>query len=405
MFQALAAVQTSAQRPARPHAPSTLTAMKSWPSHRIAGLDLIRALAIGLVLVRHAWPERIGGAGLVGVGVFFALSGWLITGLLLRDIHRLGRIDYRRFYRHRAVRLLPALVLVLIGFVVVTLTVDPFDEASTIPRTLLVGLTYTGDVPHLDTGSLAMTHLWSVSIEEQFYLVWPLVLLIGVRLRRLTLAALACMALTLALCVGSLFAVDAPYLIYTWPTSWALLMLIGALAQIHRAPLERLLPSAGAARALLSTAALALIVAFSLIPDAKNRADSYLLVGPAVAVCTVVLIVHLQHWRRPPANLLGRAALALGTVSYAAYLWNYPIAQWLHVSLGDSDLTGPLAIVLTLVAATASWHLVEAPISRWRDRRDGRAASGTGALRKLENRAELVTGDADPATHDLERAD
>ena len=92
---------------------------------RIAGLDLIRGLAIALVLLRHAWPSTFAGGGIVGVVMFFALSGYLITGLLLSDIRRLGRVRYVRFYRNRALRLVPALVLMLGALDVVTLDLDP----------------------------------------------------------------------------------------------------------------------------------------------------------------------------------------------------------------------------------------------------------------------------------------
>ncbi|WP_425455718.1 acyltransferase family protein [Cryobacterium soli] len=100
---------------------------------------MLRGIAIALVLVRHAAPSVFGGAGIVGVVIFFALSGYLITAILHRNILKSGRVRYARFYRNRALRLIPALVFMLMGLTVITLTINPLDDRTRLVRTLLGG--------------------------------------------------------------------------------------------------------------------------------------------------------------------------------------------------------------------------------------------------------------------------
>jgi peptidoglycan/LPS O-acetylase OafA/YrhL len=333
---------------------------------------MIRGLAIALVLLRHSWPSTFGGAGIVGVVCFFGLSGYLITGLLLGDIERYGRVRYGRFYRNRALRLLPALGLLLLVFVTVTLVLDPLHERHVIARTVVVAATYTADLPGFSKGSVAMTHLWTLAIEEQFYLVWPALLLVGVRLRRLgVLMATAGLGLYL-LCAATLV-VSTPERIYTLPTSWVAVMVMGAVARLHQDKVADILPVGPRQRSILSAAALVLLLGISLVPEAKDWAGTYLVLGPLIGLCVIVLIFHLRTWQTVPGGGFGGAVLYLGTISYAAYLWNYPLSKWIATALGDSPWVGVLVIAATIAAASASWFIVEQPIARWRQSWDRRS--------------------------------
>lgn len=334
---------------------------------RLAGLDLIRGIAIGLVLLRHAWPEIVGSGGIVGVVAFFALSGYLITGILMKDVRSRGRVRYGRFYRNRALRLFPPLLFMLAGFVVVTLTLNPLDDRDGIVRAIFTAVTYTGNLPY-DHGSAAVDHLWTLATEEQFYLVWPLILTFAFR-RKSMGRAFGISTVLLATAVVASILLTAPNIhrIYTLPTSWAIAMIIGAAAKVWEHQVRGTMPTWFTPRAGGSAAAL-ILVALSFIPDPKNSPFGYLLLGPVVAVVTVALMMAWSSWRDLPSPVL-RPLLALGTISYAAYLWNYPIVLW----LGDRPLS-PIAaigsIVLTIVAATASWWLVERPVQALRKRLD-----------------------------------
>lgn len=338
-------------------------------SNRIQGLDAIRGLAILLVLLRHAWPETFGNAGIVGVVVFFTLSGYLITGLLERDIRAYGHVRFSRFYLHRIFRLMPALIFMLAGFAFIEGIWNILGDRELVFQSILVGMTYTMNLPGIEHGSGAVNHLWTLATEEQFYLLWPLVLTFGIRKNRAVLTTWAAIILSMILCAVSIFVVfPETYKIYSLPTSWVAAMLIGAVAKLMEARLNGLLR--GISTRATAMSALVILLSLSFVPDAKNWPGTYLLVGPLIAFCAVALIMEGKSWIQVPSMTL-KPLLWLGTVSYAAYLWNYPIANW----IGDRPLDllqGVASIALTLLAATLSWYAVEKPSSRLRGRLDVR---------------------------------
>jgi peptidoglycan/LPS O-acetylase OafA/YrhL len=335
---------------------------------RIQGLDALRGLAIFLVIVRHGFPDVASSAGIVGVVIFFALSGYLITGILSRDIERLGRVNYRHFYRNRALRLLPALVVVVVTYAIGATFFGLFGGSSEVLRTVVVALTYTADIPGVNNISLAMSHLWTLAVEEQFYLVWPFLLTLALRRARVG-------SLFLTLCIGALvlcattIVLVAPDIarVYRLPTSWLIALLVGAAARIWRARVAKILD--GLPSVLVVGMPLVFVLSVSLLPNVNDRAELYLIGAPAIAIATVALIHGAERWESVPSwagpfNYLGR-------VSYGAYLWNFPIAVGLGVSgLGGWD--GLLSVALTIAAATVSWYALEKPCQRLKVRLDQR---------------------------------
>lgn len=317
-------------------------------TRRIAGLDLLRGLAVGLVMLRHAWPDLARGAGAVGVVMFFAISGFLITGVLVDERARTGRVDLRRFYVHRVRRLVPALLLLVVGLVLVTLLIDPLDDRDHLVKTVVVALTWTGNLP-FGHASDATFHLWTLATEEQFYLVWPALLLVLGPRQGLAVAALGTGA---ALLGTVLWLREDPDLAYALPTSWALCFVIGAAARLHRDRLA--VPAWGPPIALAGLAVL------SVVP-LRGQALTYLAGGPAIAALTAVLLLAWRTWTEITHPAL-RALVWLGTVSYGAYLWNYPLTLWLRPHLEHG--AGLLAACLTVLAAAASWYVVERPLQR-----------------------------------------
>ncbi|WP_449372231.1 acyltransferase family protein [Arthrobacter psychrolactophilus] len=340
---------------------------------RLYGLDILRGIAIFLVLLRHAWPEYFGTAGIVGVVMFFALSGYLITSLLDRDISANGRVRYGRFYLHRAFRLIPALAFMLAGFAVIEGAWNILGDRPKILRSVIVGMTYTTNIPGFDHGSTALGHLWTLATEEQFYLVWPVVLFAAIKWSRVRTATWACIFGATLACAASIFlAGSTPERVYTLPTSWCVAMLIGALAYLEREALSRVFTIEKVPRHLVRGISLVALAFISLLPEMKAWPGTYLIVGPAIALLTVVLVFDFKRFNGP-APRFARPLLALGTISYAAYLWNKPMVSW----LGDSPLglvNGIASIVLTLLAATISWWLVERPMVSLRRRFDSRHA-------------------------------
>lgn len=330
---------------------------------RIQGLDALRGLAILLVMLRHSWPDTFGGAGIVGVVAFFTLSGYLITGLLANDIRTYGHVRYGRFYRNRAIRLLPALGFVLVGYVIIEGILGLGAGIAAAPRTVLVAATYTANIPGLNHGSPNMSHLWTLSNEEQFYLLWPLLLVIGIRFRKTwPILALAAAGIVGAL-VFTVLTTHPLERIYTWPTTWTIAMVIGAACQLNREHISRWLH--GRRTMWGAGVGLAGLAAMSFLPDAKNTPASYLLGGALIAAATMLLIWFLKDV--PLVPVAWRPMVWLGTISYAAYLWNYPIGWWLR-DVGVTAWQIP-AILLTILAATVSWYAVERPANMLKARR------------------------------------
>jgi peptidoglycan/LPS O-acetylase OafA/YrhL len=365
----------------------TATPLPVAPSRRIEGLDMLRGAAIALVLLRHSWPDVFGGSGIVGVVVFFTLSGYLITGLLAADVRRHGRVRYGRFYRNRVLRLIPALVFVLVGLVVMEGVLDISDTRRFVGRTIGVALTYTMNVPLFNHGSPNFSHLWTLANEEQFYLVWPVVIYLGVRYRKLRLlVGLTAALLVVLLVVSVVWHRDDIGRIYSWPTTWTISMVIGAAAQLGRRRLDALVAGRTGVVAVLGAAAL---LGMSFVPDAKDHLATYLLGGVAIGVCTVAVVVHVREWSVVPRGL--GPLVRLGTISYAVYLWNYPVTWWLRD--GGAPAVPVLSIVVSILAGTVSWLVVERPVASLKARLDHRSAGRDAPRATGAQAAEVVRPD------------
>ncbi|WHP18045.1 acyltransferase [Cellulomonas sp. ES6] len=344
-------------------------------------LDALRGVAIALVMLTHADSRTFGSAGMVGVTLFFTLSGYLITGLLLRDLERHGRIRYGRFFGARTLRLLPPLLLVLSGYLVVEGAVGLLGRRELLGQTVLAALTYTSNLPLLPHGSGTFFHLWTLATEEQFYLLWPLVLALAWRHRAARAVVLVGMLGSLAACAATI-GYEWPDVarVYALPTSWSVALLAGCGLRLGRERVARLLPRTAGTRRGLGVALLAVLAALALLPGLSASAAMYLLVIPLTAAVSAALILLASGptaLPSGPARAPLRLLVALGTVSYAAYLWNLPIQQW----LGDprSPGAGLLGAALTLAAATVSWWAVERPAAALRRRWEARDPAPAGA--------------------------
>jgi peptidoglycan/LPS O-acetylase OafA/YrhL len=337
-------------------------------SGRIDALDGLRALAISAVILTHVLPNRLPG-GQVGVDVFFGLSGYLITGLLLREYDRFGRISLRSFYTRRTLRLVPALWVMVIGATIMAVSLhDPHawgDAAA--------ALTYTSNflfATIAPRGSYT-GHTWSLSIEEQFYLLWPalLIALLAWRPSRL-FAATATIGIGLLALNAILQAVGvSDTTLYYVPTTRLPELLAGALGAIL---MRRGLPRPIARLTSLTAVgllALAAIVRW-MFHDTWDDPWSYRGGFTAVALLTVVVVLHVEQ--RPGSivtRLLSlRPVTLVGRRSYAAYLWSIPALIGARELVSDRREVLAVTVAFTAVAATLSWHLVEAPFLRYKRR-------------------------------------
>jgi peptidoglycan/LPS O-acetylase OafA/YrhL len=345
------------------------------------GLDGIRAIAVSAVVLYHLQMPFADG-GLLGVSVFFTLSGFLITSLLLAEHQREGRIALGGFWIRRARRLLPALLLMVPVVVAATFFARPSHLAD-VTRDSFYALLYVanwatilrgGDYFQRFSGPGPLDHLWSLAIEEQFYLVWPLVvagLLLLSRRRTLPLAVV-----TALLVVASTWAMFHAYdpmaqnntRAYEGTDTRAAALLLGALAAVLL-PLHRISKLAGrAAKALdvLSVAGLATIVTCIVVTDEYS---SFLYRGGelGLALASSLLAIGASHPQTLMSRVLSTAPMRwIGARSYGIYLWHMPVVAFMpeEVLAESPALRGAFPGALILVLAAISYRLGEDPIRR-----------------------------------------
>jgi peptidoglycan/LPS O-acetylase OafA/YrhL len=347
----------------------------------LPALDGLRAVAVAAVLLYHADLGWFSG-GFLGVDVFFVLSGYLITCVLLDNRRTTGRIRLRSFWGRRARRLLPALLVMLAVVCVYTVVVLP-SEAARLRDDVVSALAYVMNWHLIFQGQSyfesfgrapLLQHLWSLSVEEQFYLVWPLLLTAGVAIWRGKPERLAMAILGLAGVSTLLMAVlytpgGDPSRVYYGTDTHASGLLIGAALAVVWPP-WRLRGRTGAAAPLaLETAGLAGLALLGWCFLNVSEFDAGLYRGGylAVALLTALVVAVVVH----PAARLSSGVLALrplrwiGQRSYGIYLWHWPVYLLTRPGL-DVPLTGiPLLVVrvtITVGLAAASFRYVEEPI-------------------------------------------
>lgn len=375
----------------------------------LPGLDGVRALAVLGVLLYHADLTWIQG-GFLGVDVFFVLSGFLITSLLLEEYDRSGRIDFRRFYLGRARRLLPALILMLL---VVSAVVALFfrDAAASLRADIVASLLYVNNWWYiLNDASYfefigrppLLKHLWSLAVEEQFYLIWPLLAFVAMRrwnrrgVRWLAiLLALASTAWMTFLSVTNGFPEYAdPSRVYFGTDAHAMGLLIGAALATAWRPGRLRADVPTVARVLITAvgiAALAGVIAFFLLVG-EFTPWLYQRGGFLVLALTVALLIAMAtHPASPLGRWMGTQPWRyLGQRSYGLYLWHWPIFMLTRPTL-DVPLDGlPLLAIrlgLTVGIAELSYRFVEMPIRRGAiDRWVAAWRSATGSARRRLSR-------------------
>ena len=382
----------------------------------LPGLDGIRALAVLGVLLYHADLTWITG-GYLGVDVFFVLSGFLITSLILEEFHRSGRIDFAKFYLGRARRLLPALVLMLAAVAVAAAFVYR-DAASQVRADTIASLFYVNNWWYVvSEGSYfefigrppMLKHLWSLAVEEQFYLAWPAIAYLVVR--RMGRRGLGLVALALALAsTGWMISMSVsngfpdyadPSRAYFGTDSHAMGLLVGAALATAWRPGRLRADIPRGAVAIITTAGIAAllgVVAFFVLvgeftPWMYQRGGFLLL-----AIVVATLIAMATHPASPLGGWLGTQPWRyLGQRSYGLYLWHWPIFMVTRPNL-DIALDGipllALRLALTVGIAELSFRFVEMPIRRGAIDRwvtAWRASTGADRTRRTWRGAGILT--------------
>ncbi len=358
--------------PATPKVPVANGAIgddRPWRLAHVGPFDGLRALAVLGVMFHHAHLPWLDG-GFLGVDVFFVLSGFLITALLVQERDRNGSIDFPRFYARRALRLFPALLVMTAVVVPVLLLWAPGELRSTslatVPWSLAYLTNYLAMVVERSLGVFG--HTWSLAIEEQFYVLWPPVLAALLARRSVRFAAVFAGVVAVAVAVGRA-AVWLAYenLEYTYFPLHARAdaLLLGCLAAL-------LMTGTRASRIeLLGRRArpLALVAVFVLLAVAAVATTTagwvYLFGMAVVAVSVTVLLAQIaaDPTSRPSRVLAWKPLAFIGTISYGVYLWHFPVFELTKDVMPDLAFRYLVVtqFVVSFAAALASYWLIERP--------------------------------------------
>jgi peptidoglycan/LPS O-acetylase OafA/YrhL len=315
----------------------------------VPALDGLRAVAVTCVIAFHAtgYPR----AGWLGVDLFFVLSGFLITTLLMEERGRDGRVSFHAFYRRRALRLFPALFVMLAVVAVVTAA-----QSRSFLGVTAGALYFANFLMAVDPAAVPddLTHLWSLAAEEQFYFVWPLVLFLVLTGRR-RVGLIVATGGALAATAWGMYLHEAGA---TWsrvafaPDTRSIAILVGCALALVRPPTTR----------GLGYVALPLVISLFVL-------DFQRVVGIAptlilFAISSAALIAACREKGMLAVALSIPPAVFLGRISYGLYLWHVPIFVALGAKTTDPGAATVVAVALTLVAAIASYYLVELPFLR-----------------------------------------
>lgn len=354
-------------------AASALTAPQA-PSHLSYRRDIdgLRALAVLLVVVFHAFPKSMGG-GYIGVDVFFVISGYLISGLIFERLQA-GRFSIVDFYQRRVRRIFPALAVVMVASMAAGWLLLLPDEFTKLGKHVVAGATFVSNIVLWreagyfddDAALKPLLHLWSLGVEEQFYFVWPLLLAGLWSVRRHMLAAIALLA-------AASFAANAA-LVGTMPTAvfflpltrfWEL-MLGAGLA--YATFCGRWQAVGGPGRGALAALGLSMIVAAAALMDKSSRFPGFWALLPSFGAAFVIA-AGPQAWLNR-SLFSQRAVVYVGLISYPLYLWHWPLLSLARLTNAGDALPPAVAgglMILAVLLASATYHLLEKPIREIRD--------------------------------------
>ncbi len=339
---------------------------------RRADIQGLRAIAVVAVILDHLvrWPS----GGFVGVDVFFVISGFLITGLLLREHETTGSISLRSFYLRRAKRILPASLLVLLVTVTAAFAVFNDSRAADVLNDAFWAALFSANWDLVLTGTdyfqgagpvSPLQHYWSLAVEEQFYFVWPclllLVLLLTARRSRgvvaVVLAVLAAASFAFALWESA----QSPATAYFSTASRVWELAVGALLAAVSPALRRIPDRLRPVLAWLGL--LGIVASLFVITDAMPFP------GPWAALPVLATAVVIAAGTGGPVRLLApltnRVSGYVGDISYSLYLWHFPVIVLATAFFAEGTaLFLVVSVVLTAALSVASYHFLEEPIHR-----------------------------------------
>lgn len=342
----------------------------------------LRAIAVLAVVLYHFWPGRVSG-GYVGVDIFFVISGFLITAHLMRELTATGTVRLSQFWARRARRLLPASLLVLLFCAVVAMSpyLTPTSALPNEVREILASTFYvenwylalnSADYLNHSGDPTTVQHYWSLSLEEQFYVMWPLIMLlaawIGVKYfrgaqRRAVLIALGIVTVvSFVFCVVFTITDPAPAYFVTFGRMWQ----FGVGALVALIPMLRVRHALGSF--VLGWGGILTLVFVIFTFDGQTPFPGYMAAVPTLAAAAVIAASNSDRWWFPTRVLSIRPAQFVGDISYSLYLWHWPLII-IAPSVPFWGLTIYHRVALLVLCFVLAWltkRFVEDPARSWK---------------------------------------
>jgi peptidoglycan/LPS O-acetylase OafA/YrhL len=329
-------------------------------------VDGLRAIAVGAVIAFHAFPKLFPG-GFAGVDIFFVISGYLITGIILSGLQD-GTFSAIDFYARRVRRILPALFIVLFFCLLAGWFLLSFDEYQQLGRHVaaaagfILNFRLLKEAGYFDTAAelKPLLHLWSLSVEEQFYLIWPFLLAVAWRLKKV--GALLLIVIALSFSASVIQTITNQTAAFFLPTARFWELMVGAILAFDQQRRGGFFPSAFPN--VRAGGGLLLIATSFMLLNRNSAFPGYLALMPTIGA---VLIVSsgADAW-------INRAILArppfvfVGLISYSLYLWHWPLLSFARIRDGEalSVFSTILLISIAVVLAIATYFLVERPLRK-----------------------------------------
>ncbi len=352
------------------------------PAHFLPHVQGLRAIAVLFVVLYHFWPGRLPG-GYVGVDIFFVISGFLITSHLMRELTATGGIRLGQFWARRARRLLPASLLVLLFCAVVVMSpyLMPTSALANEVREVVASTFYvenwylalnSADYLNHSGNPTTVQHYWSLSLEEQFYVMWPLLMLLAAwiaarwlrgRSRVTVVATLGVVTVaSFVFCVWFTLTNPAPAYFVTFGRMWQ----FGLGAMIALVP--RLRPHSAAVSFVLGWGGILALLYTAFRFDGQTPFPGYAAALPALGAAAVIAASNTRRWWYPTRILSLRPARFVGDISYSLYLWHWPLII-IAPSVPFWGLSIYHRVALLAICFVLAWltkRFVEDPVRRWR---------------------------------------
>ena len=341
----------------------------------------LRAIAVLAVVLYHFWPGRVSG-GYVGVDIFFVISGFLITAHLMRELTSTGTVRLSQFWARRARRLLPASLLVLLFCALVAMSpyLTPTSALPNEVREILASTFYvenwylalnSADYLNHSGDPTTVQHYWSLSLEEQFYVMWPLIMLlaawVGVKYfrgaqRRAVLVALGIVTVvSFVFCVVFTITDPAPAYFVTFGRMWQ----FGVGAMVALLPMLRVRHAVGSF--ILGWGGILTLLYVIFTFDGQTPFPGYMAAVPTLAAAAVIAASNADRWWYPTRMLSIRPAQFVGDISYSLYLWHWPLII-IAPSVPFWGLTIYHRVALLVLCFVLAWltkKFVEDPARGW----------------------------------------